>query len=44
MMEKGVVMSPEQRSVAHSIMLIGSFVMLGLVFVQHLIGNPAAIT
>ena len=36
-------MSAEQRSLVHSILLIATFVGLGLLVIDRLIGNPAAI-
>lgn len=37
-------MEPTQRSLAHSILLIGTFMLLGLVFIDTLIGDPTAFT
>ncbi len=37
-------MPSEQRNLIHSVLLIGTFVFLGLVFIDQMIGNPAALS
>ena len=36
-------MTPKARELAHSILLVGSFMLLGLIFVDQMIGNPMAL-
>ena len=35
-------MPNEQRNLINTILVVGTFVMLGLVFIDQMIGNPAA--
>ncbi len=37
-------MPADKRELVNTILAIGTFVLLGLVFIDHLIGDPAAFT
>ena len=37
-------MTPEQRNLAHSVLVLATALLIGIAFIDQLIGNPAAIS